>query len=46
MKNIENLNELSETEKQMLISKLRRADGWRFADYLIWKHLIDSAEKE
>lgn len=40
-----NLNEMSEIEKQIFISKLRRVDSWKFATYLLYKQLLKSAEK-
>jgi hypothetical protein len=32
-------------EKELIISKFRRADSWRFANYLIYKKLMESAKK-
>jgi len=37
---------MTEQEKEIMILKFRRTDSWRFADYLFWRYLVESAEKE
>jgi hypothetical protein len=37
---------MEEKEKELLIVSCRRADSWRFANYLIYKKLMESAKKE